>query len=78
MLIEISTIKFPNLSDRESFLEVFHSHLKPLYNNLYKETDLGELDVLFKEPLDKETIETIESINDVLKKLHKVYFPDEY
>ena len=52
--------------------------MKPLYNNLYKETDLGELDVLFKEPLEDEILHTLEQIADVLKKLHRVYFPYEY
>lgn len=52
LLIDIANKKYPSSSNSlaESFNNLFKVNLKPLYGNLYKETELGETEVLFKDP----------------------------
>jgi len=78
LLINIATLKFPSLNPKQAFMELYTSHLRPLYHNLYQETDMGDFDALFKEPFDDEMISTLRAIAPVISKLHKVYFGEEY
>jgi hypothetical protein len=78
LLINLATIKYPSLDPKDGFLELFNQYLKPLYNGLYTETDLGEFDLIFKEPFDDETMDILRSMAPTFAKLHKIFFEAEY
>lgn len=78
MLIKIGQIKFPDQDPKQAFLMLFEQHLKPLYGNLYAETDMGDYDVLFKEPLDRPIVAILTNVKGVLQKMHQTCFPLEY
>lgn len=78
LLIDIALKKYPSKSVKESFNDLFKTHIKPLYCNLYKETEVGELEVIFKEPLTKEILILMKKIAPVFGKLHRAYFECEY
>jgi len=78
LILNIAAIKYPSLEPKEAFFELFNNFLKPLYNNLYTETDLGEFDVISKQAIDTDVIQIISHISPVISKLYRSYFDAEF
>lgn len=78
MLVNISQIKYPDQDAKQAFTKLFDMHLKPLYESLCAETEVGDHEKLFKEPLDQVMIDVLNQVRPTLQKIHQVYFPFEY
>jgi hypothetical protein len=78
LLVNIAAVKYPKVESRDAFLELFHSSIRPLYNNLYRETDIGEFDVHTKEPMDPELVTLLHGNIPVMTKIYRHYFDIEY
>lgn len=78
LLLNIAVKKYPDTDQRQAFIDLFVNNLKPLYDNLYKETDLGDFDYICKQELDDDVILIMTAISPVFAKLHKFYFDCEY
>jgi hypothetical protein len=78
LVINIAVIKFPIMDSKDAFFELFNKFLKPLYNNLYQETDLGEFDILSKQSVESDVVQIISYIAPVVSRLYKFYFDAEY
>lgn len=78
MLIKVAQLKFPGEEPKTAFTKLFENHFKPLYGNLYTETDLGDYDVLFKEPLDSTVVAILYNVRGTFQRIHQACFPLEY
>ena len=78
LVVDIANLKFPDLKQKDSFVALFSDYLKPLYCDLYRETEVGEHDIMLQAPLDSETVAIIEEIKPALVKIHQTLFASEY
>ena len=78
MMIRIAQMKFPETDPKRAFLKLFKMHFKPLFGNLYSETDLGDFDILFKEPMNSELVNILNNVKGTFSKIHQSYFSHEY
>lgn len=78
LMIDIAEMKFSDLKEQEALMRLFEKHLKPLYASIYINTDVGEHDIIFKQPLEKKLLQVLWNAEKVLKNIYKKCFPLEF
>ena len=84
MMFEISELRYSQdemkgtkRSSKEAFMELYEKHMKPLYANIYMNTEFGEFDTLLQEPIDRNTLRVLWHSHRVLLNIYRKYFEIE-
>ncbi|EAR83293.2 hypothetical protein TTHERM_00992940 (macronuclear) [Tetrahymena thermophila SB210] len=78
LIAKIAILKFPQYTDAQALQMILQNHFLPLYDNIMAETDLGEDEVKFKEPIDEGPLFILKEITPVIQLIYQHYFPFEW
>ena len=63
VLAKIAAFKLPNLKPEEALFVILMDNMLPLYQNIMKETDIGDEEEKFKKPFEKNISSFVISIS---------------
>ena len=72
LLIKLAQVKFESIGRNEALMHLIAEYLNPLYENIMKQTDLGEEEKRFKEEITPGMVNVIRSVSPVLFKIYMV------
>ncbi|KAL4460259.1 hypothetical protein ABPG74_000010 [Tetrahymena malaccensis] len=78
LIAKIAILKFPQFTDAQALQMILQNHFLPLYDNIMAETDLGEDEIKFKEPIDEGPFFILKEITPVIQLIYQHYFPFEW
>ena len=75
LLIKIAEQRYQGaLQSREALDKFLKEHMLPLYDNLYKLSDMGIEETRLKEPITETVLIVLKSVHVLLLKLYQIYF----
>lgn len=72
LLIKLAQVKFEYMERNEALMHLIAEYLNPLYENIMRQTDLGEEEKRFKEEITPGMVNVIRSVSPVLFKIYMV------
>lgn len=72
LLIKMAQVKFESMGRNEALMHLIAEYLNPLYENIMKQTDLGEEEKRFREEITPGMVNVIRSVAPVLFKIYMV------